>query len=95
MSENGTEDDTPVSDTLLVMTATSLENSDLSPRELVIARIAALIAVDASAASSRSTPCRRQTQASPSMTSKIFSSRWRPSWVPPASSQRRRTSPRD
>ncbi len=33
------------------MTATSLENSDLSPRELMIARIAALVAVDASAAS--------------------------------------------
>ena len=36
MSENETENDTPVSDTLLVMTATSLENSDLSPRELMI-----------------------------------------------------------
>ena len=33
------------------MTAASLENSDLSPRELMIARIAALVAVDASAAS--------------------------------------------
>ncbi len=51
MSENETGTDTPVSDTLLVMTATSLENSDLSPRELMIARIAALVAVDASAAS--------------------------------------------
>ena len=51
MSENETENDTPVSDTLLVMTATSLENSDLSPREFMIARIAALVAVDASAAS--------------------------------------------
>ena len=51
MSENETENDTPVSDTLLVMTATSLENSDLSPRELMIARIAALVAVDAPAAS--------------------------------------------
>ncbi len=51
MSENGTENDTPVSDTLLVMTATSLDNSDLSPRELMIARIAALVAIDASAAS--------------------------------------------
>ena len=43
MSENETGNDTPVSDTLLVMTATSLENSDLSPRELMIARIAALV----------------------------------------------------
>ena len=51
MSENETENDTPVSDTLLVMTATSLENSDLSPRELMIARIAALVAIDAPAVS--------------------------------------------
>ncbi len=51
MSENETETDTPVSDTLLVMTATSLDNSDLSARELMIARIAALVAIDASAAS--------------------------------------------
>ena len=51
MSENEAENDTPVSDTLLVMTAASLENSDLSPREFMIARIAALVAVDASAAS--------------------------------------------
>jgi hypothetical protein len=51
MSENETENDTPVSDTLLAMTAVSLENSDLSLRELMIARIAALVAVDAPAAS--------------------------------------------
>ena len=51
MSENETESGTPVSDTLLAMTVTSLENSDLSPRELMIARIAALVAVDAPAAS--------------------------------------------
>ncbi len=51
MSENETEIGTPISDTLLVMTATSLDNSDLSPRELMIARIAALVALDASAAS--------------------------------------------
>ena len=51
MSENETENDTPVSDTLLAMTVVSLENSDLSPRELMIARIAALVAVDAPAAS--------------------------------------------
>jgi hypothetical protein len=51
MSENETENDTPVSDTLLAMTVASLENSDLSPRELMIARIAALVAVDAPAAS--------------------------------------------
>jgi hypothetical protein len=51
MSENETENDTPVSDTLLAMTVTSIENCDLSPRELMIARIAALVAVDAPAAS--------------------------------------------
>jgi hypothetical protein len=51
MSENDTESSTPVSDTLLAMTVASLENSDLSPRELMIARIAALVAVDAPAAS--------------------------------------------
>jgi hypothetical protein len=51
MSENETESSTPVSDTLLAMTVASLENSDLGPRELMIARIAALVAVDAPAAS--------------------------------------------
>jgi hypothetical protein len=45
------ETDTPVLDTLAIMTAASLENSDLSPRELMIARVAALVAVDAPAAS--------------------------------------------
>ena len=51
MSENDTETDTPVSDTLVAMTIASLDNSDLSPRELMITRIAALVAVDAPAAS--------------------------------------------
>ena len=51
MSENETENATPVSDTLLAMTVVSIENSDLSPRELMIARIAALVAVGAPAAS--------------------------------------------
>ena len=51
MSENDEETETPVSDTLLVMTAASLENTDLSPRELMIARIAALVAVGAPAVS--------------------------------------------
>jgi Carboxymuconolactone decarboxylase family len=41
----------PVTDTLAVITAVSIENSDLPPREFMIARIAALIAVDAPAAS--------------------------------------------
>jgi hypothetical protein len=51
MSEIDEENDTPLSDTLLAMTAVSLENTDLSPRELMIARIAALVAVDAPAVS--------------------------------------------
>lgn len=40
-----------VTDTLAVITAVSIENSDLPPREFMIARIAALAAVDAPAAS--------------------------------------------
>jgi hypothetical protein len=43
------DNDAPVRDTLAVMTAASLENSDLAPRELMIVRLAALAAVDASA----------------------------------------------
>jgi alkylhydroperoxidase/carboxymuconolactone decarboxylase family protein YurZ len=45
------ESDAPVRDTLAAMTEASIENSDLSAREHMIARIAALIAVDAPAAS--------------------------------------------
>ena len=45
------DDDTPVLDTLAAMTAASLENSDLEAREHMLVRIAALIAVDAPAAS--------------------------------------------
>jgi hypothetical protein len=51
VSENDLDNDTPVSDTLLAMTAASLDNTDLGPRELMIARIAALVAMDAPAAS--------------------------------------------
>jgi len=43
--------ETPVLDTLTEMTAASLEHSSLAPRELMLARIAALIAVGAPAAS--------------------------------------------
>jgi hypothetical protein len=43
--------DAPVMDTLSVMTAASVDNSDLSARELMIARLAALVATDASPAS--------------------------------------------
>ena len=43
--------DTPVLDTIAAMTAASLENSDLSAREFMLVRLAALIAVDAPATS--------------------------------------------
>jgi len=42
---------TPVLDTLADMTAVSIENNSLAPRELMLARLAALIAVDAPPAS--------------------------------------------
>ena len=44
-------DDTPLLDTLAAMTMASVENSSLEPRELMLARIAALAAVGAPAAS--------------------------------------------
>ena len=40
-------DETPVLDTLAAMTAASIENCSLEPRELMLARIAALAAADA------------------------------------------------
>ena len=43
--------ETPVLDTLADITVVSLERCSLAPRELMLARIAALIAVDAPAAS--------------------------------------------
>ena len=43
--------ETPVLDTLVNITAASLEHNSLPPRELMLVRIAALIAVDAPAAS--------------------------------------------
>ena len=39
--------DTPVLDTLADMTAASVEHNSLSPRDFMMARLAALIAVDA------------------------------------------------
>ena len=39
--------DTPVLDTLTDMTAASVEHNSLSPRDFMLARLAALIAVDA------------------------------------------------
>jgi alkylhydroperoxidase/carboxymuconolactone decarboxylase family protein YurZ len=44
-------DETPVLDTLAEMTAASLARSSLTPRELMLVRIGALIAVDAPPAS--------------------------------------------
>ena len=44
-------DETPVLDTLADMTAASLVRNSLAPRELMLVRIAALIAVDAAPAS--------------------------------------------
>jgi hypothetical protein len=43
--------DTPVLDTIATMTAASIENCQLAPRELMMARIAALVAMDAPPAS--------------------------------------------
>ncbi len=43
--------DTPVLDTLADITAASVEHNSLAPRELMLTRIAALIAMDAPAAS--------------------------------------------
>ena len=43
--------DAPVLDTLTDINATSIEHSHLMPRELMLARIAALVAVDAPPAS--------------------------------------------
>jgi alkylhydroperoxidase/carboxymuconolactone decarboxylase family protein YurZ len=43
--------DAPVLDTLIDINATSIEHSHLMPRELMLARIAALVAVDAPPAS--------------------------------------------
>jgi alkylhydroperoxidase/carboxymuconolactone decarboxylase family protein YurZ len=45
------DEETPVLDTLAAMTAVSIENSNLDNRELMLARIAALAAVDAPAVS--------------------------------------------
>ena len=43
--------DTPVLDTLVAMTAESVARSNLDPRALLVARLAALVAVDAPASS--------------------------------------------
>lgn len=45
------DEDTPVLDIVASMTASSLEQCDLDPRELMLARIAAMVAVGAPPAS--------------------------------------------
>jgi hypothetical protein len=45
--------ETPVLDLLVKMTTDSVDASSLQPRELMLVRIAALVAVDAPAISSR------------------------------------------
>ena len=47
MSEDDLNGDTPVLDTLTDITAASVDHNSLSPREYMLARLAALIAVDA------------------------------------------------
>jgi hypothetical protein len=49
--DDSDESDTPVQDTLEIMTVGSIENCELEPRELMLVRLAALVAVDAPAAS--------------------------------------------
>ena len=51
LEEGPTAAETPVLDTLADMTAASVEHNSLAPRELMLMRIAALIAVDAPPAS--------------------------------------------
>jgi alkylhydroperoxidase/carboxymuconolactone decarboxylase family protein YurZ len=41
------DDDSPVLDTLTEMTAVSVEHNSLTPREYMVARLAAMVAVDA------------------------------------------------
>src|SRR5262245_66608748 len=49
--ENSVTTETPVLDTLAEITAASLEHNALAPRELMLVRMAALIAMDAPPAS--------------------------------------------
>ena len=48
---NGEATESPIQDTLEEMTAVSIENSRLGTRELMLVRLAALVAVDAPSAS--------------------------------------------
>ena len=51
MTQQTADRDTPVLDTLAVMTEFSLERSGLDPDTLILVRLAALVALDARAAS--------------------------------------------
>ena len=62
--------ETPVLDTLADITAASIENNSLGPREFMLARLAALIAVDAPPASYLATPKSPRTPGSPPTTSR-------------------------
>jgi hypothetical protein len=63
-------DETPVLDTIADITAASLEHNLLAPRELMLVRLAALIAVDAPPATYLATPGPRRTAGSPPTTSR-------------------------
>jgi hypothetical protein len=63
-------DETPVFDTLADITAASVGHNLLAPRELMLVRLAALIAVDAPPASSLATPGPRGKAGSPATTSR-------------------------
>jgi hypothetical protein len=62
--------ETPVLDTLADITAAFLERCSLPPRELMLARIAALIAVDAPPASYLANAAPPPTARAPPMTSR-------------------------
>jgi alkylhydroperoxidase/carboxymuconolactone decarboxylase family protein YurZ len=49
--ETREQTETPVLDTLAALTAVSIENCELDPREMMVARLAALVAVNAPPAS--------------------------------------------
>ena len=67
-------EDTPLLDTLALMTAASVDACNLEDRELMLARIAALAAVGAPLRRTCSTPAPRSMSASRSRTSRVCSS---------------------
>ena len=71
-------DDQPVMTALAEITAVSLLHSNLPAREHMIARLAALVAVDAPTASYVMKPAPRPRPGSPSRTSRVSWWRWPP-----------------